>query len=94
MKEALLRRAGGVKPEAVVDVPDFWGRDSGACLESGVLQMTTALIERAVRQAERDLGTPAAVVLTGGDADAVAPWLSVHHSTVPDLVLQGLARYG
>ena len=94
MKESLLLRVGGVKPESVVDMPDFWGRDSGACLESGVLQMAAALIERAVRQAEQDLGVPPSLMLTGGDANAVSPWLSVRHATVPDLVLQGLARCG
>lgn len=94
MKDSLLRRAGDVRPEAVVEVPDFWGRDSGACLESGVLQMAAALINRAARKAEQDLGASPTLVLTGGDANAVAPWLSVHHIMVPDLVLQGLARCG
>ncbi|MGY6213528.1 type III pantothenate kinase [Methylolobus aquaticus] len=94
MKDSVLQRAEGVRPEADVERSAFWGRDSGACLESGVSQMTTALIERAVRQAEQDLGAPPTLVLTGGDANAVSSWLSVRHATVPDLVLQGLARCG
>ncbi|RYU61933.1 type III pantothenate kinase [Methylolobus aquaticus] len=93
MKDSVLQRAEGVRPEAAVERSAFWGRDSGACLKSGVVQMTIALVERAVRQAHEDLLAEPTVVLTGGDAATIAPRLSIRHEQAPDLVLEGLARY-
>lgn len=94
MKDSLLAKTGGIWPEAVEDPSGFWGQDTGTCLDSGVSQMTAALIERAVARATVDLGEKPVLALTGGDATRVSPLLSIRHEPMPDLVLQGLARCG
>lgn len=74
------------------DHSDVWAQDTGPAIAGASLQAPVALAERLMRQLEQRTGNPARLVLTGGDAERLAPFLPAaeHH---PDLVLQGLARF-
>lgn len=58
---------------------------------SGPLALLAAIGDRAVRDLQERAGTEPRVVLTGGDATAIAPLLGVRPSVAPDLVMTGLA---
>lgn len=65
-------------------------RDTQAGIRSGTLYAVVATIERVIADiaSDRKLRTR---VITGGDAEHIAPRLAGHYRHEPDLVLQGLA---
>lgn len=69
-----------------------WGRDTAAAVGHGSLLAMVALISAAQQRLSAGEGVSAALVLTGGDAGVLQPWLpEAHHQ--PQLLLQGLMRY-
>jgi type III pantothenate kinase len=58
---------------------------------SGPLALLAALGDRAIRHLAERAGTEPRVVITGGDATAIAPLLTVKPALLPDLVMTGLA---
>lgn len=81
---AQLPAQGGTYVEFARDTPD--------ALASGCDGAALGLIERSLAQAAERLGTRPALLLHGGGAEALRPWLpdAVH---APALVLEGLARW-
>jgi type III pantothenate kinase len=69
-----------------------FARSTEDAIESGATLAATALIERSLHELERIAGTPAALLLTGGGAAPLRPWLTAHEA-VDDLVLYGLAAW-
>jgi type III pantothenate kinase len=84
MLDALLSGTSGVRLSA----GPVASLAAGTCTSDAVLQgctaMTVALIERARGGSELPL------VLTGGDAELLAPWLAAPSLLRPELVLDGL----
>ena len=70
-----------------------WAADTGDDVASGVIAAAAGLLERTHRQATERLGRAPTVLLTGGGADDVRPWLPFAAEPVPELVLDGLSRY-
>lgn len=66
------------------------GRTTSEAVEGGALLMLAGFIETQVKMARQCLGNDFAVVVTGGDASVVAPWLK-SAIVIPDLVFEGLA---
>ncbi|OBU87324.1 type III pantothenate kinase [Chromobacterium subtsugae] len=82
---ANLDRAAG----AVVDFP----QGTQDALASGVMAALVGAIEGQRRKlAERTGRQPATVILTGGDAGRIAPWLAAPLEIVDNLVLMGLLK--
>ena len=69
-----------------------FARNTEDAIESGATLAATALIERSLHELEREAGTRAALLLTGGGAAPLRPWLTAHDA-VDDLVLHGLAAW-
>jgi pantothenate kinase type III len=67
-----------------------WGRDTQAGLWLGPRIAIAALAERALAQLEQEAGHEARLILTGGDAGEIAPFLTCAPALRPDLVLAGL----
>ena len=84
MRHALVSGTSGVRPAAETLPSLAPGRSTTEAVLHGCMAMAVALIERA----RRDVATP--VVLSGGDAGALAPWLAGPVLQRPDLVLDGL----
>ena len=81
---AQLPAQGGAYVEFARDTPD--------ALASGCDGAALGLIERSLSQSAERLGTRPTLLLHGGGAEALRPWLpdAVH---APALVLEGLARW-
>jgi type III pantothenate kinase len=77
------------------EAPAAWGRSTLPALAAGAFWGTVgAACELRNRQAE-GLEPPPWIILTGGDAERLAPWIEGDRARiVPDLVLMGLARGG
>lgn len=84
MLEALLSRTSGVRfapgPAASLEP----GRSTAEAVLQGCSAMAVALIERARPRPEQP------VLLTGGDAERLAPWIAAPIQLRPELVLDGL----
>jgi type III pantothenate kinase len=91
MRQALAERFA-VLAETSGDVHD-WATDTDDAVASGVVAMAAGLLERCCRQAGERLGHTPTVLLTGGGAEAVAAALPFAVALVPELVLDGLARF-
>jgi len=61
-------------------------------IEQGCLEALASLVASASRRLETRAGQTPRLVVTGGGAQVLAPWLSQPTEFIPDLVLQGLAR--
>lgn len=90
MHQALHARAPAL-PVGRGVVEDF-ARTTEDGIESGCILAGVSLIERTQSALARHLGTPIRLVLSGGAASPLRPWLPAHEFR-PDLVLEGLALW-
>jgi len=56
-----------------------------------VLFAVTGFVERAIAEIRAQQGDELAILLTGGDVEALQPWLRERVTLAPHLVLEGLA---
>ena len=91
----------GFDPGTSLPPAEPWGRDTATAVAAGGVQALGALTDRLYdRLAERcgqgsDFGADGAaprLLLTGGDAERLAPAIGRPFRILPDLVLRGLAR--
>lgn len=86
MRESLARKTAGLPLAAgrLRDLP----RNTDDAIVSGCLNATLGAIERMFRR----LPEGAVCLLSGGAAATIAPLLTIPYRSVPNLVLEGLAR--
>ena len=88
MRDALFARAPQL--DGARGQVEWFAKSTEDCIESGCVLGGIALIERSRTMLAERLGQPARLVVSGGGADALRPWLPPHEFR-PDLVLEGLA---
>jgi len=94
---AMMARAlaGGTAllPEITVsETASAIGKSTAEAIAAGILHGATGAVANLIVAAGGIVGENAAVLLTGGDAERIAPLLPPHcQEVVPDLVLEGLA---
>jgi len=95
MVESLLRETGGIRRRAGGHGPrsakSLFARSTREALEAGALHAVAAAIDRARLEARAITGAAPLLLLTGGAASEVHPYVGAAHSVIPDLVLRGLA---
>jgi type III pantothenate kinase len=68
-----------------------WGRDTASGMMAGGMLSLVGAIEYAMDYAQRELGAYPRLILTGGDAPRIYPYLSHDYEYHEYLVLEGLA---
>lgn len=95
MVDSLLRGTRGIRRRAAgarrAPPPTPFARSTREALEAGARHAVAALVDRACVAARERTGRRPLLLLTGGAAAEVAPWIRAPHSVTPDLVLRGLA---
>lgn len=95
MVHTLLKNTDGIRRRAQGGVGggnSLFGRSTRAAIMQGSRYAAAALIDRAVGEARALVGgRKPLVMLTGGGAPSVRPLVRSTCSSIPDLVLQGLA---
>jgi type III pantothenate kinase len=71
----------------------LWGDDTGPAIAAASLQAPAALGERLLRGLHEQSGQRPRLLLTGGDAERLAPHFHSSYQHQADLVLIGLARF-
>jgi type III pantothenate kinase len=95
MAAAALQRETGIGKTLELDsVPsgiELLGRSTDEAVAHGAMLGVAAALDQAVATVAATLDAPLAVVLTGGGADALRPWLRIAVSYRPHFILEGLA---
>jgi type III pantothenate kinase len=66
------------------------GKDTIRCMISGIIYGTAGAVEKIIEETEREEGCNFEVVITGGHAYTIAPFLRRKFILYPDLALKGL----
>lgn len=90
MKRALYLDASGIPDVATVADLTGLGRDTADGVEQGVILACAGLVEKTVRQLNRAHDAAITLVLTGGDAARIAPYIALDHRLDENMVLRGL----
>ncbi len=78
-------------PEAELTTPgSALGRDTRSCLQAGAVYGIAGAVDRLAEELAKEVEGDPRLVLTGGDAPFVSPFLRTEHRVEPDLVLRGL----
>lgn len=85
---AALRASTQLRPADAPAHSHWLASDTDAAIATGTLRSATALLDNAVREL-----APDRLLLTGGEAALLAEHLAHDWQIVPQLVLEGLARY-
>ncbi len=96
MVESLLAGTHGIRRRARGDAANgaaLFASNTASAITAGARFAAAALIERAVDEAARALGSRPVLLLTGGGAADIARQVRVPKRVVPDLVLRGLAVF-
>ena len=79
-------------PEVKLEAPpSALGRDTRECIRAGVVFGAAGAVDRVVEELIAAADPAPRVLLTGGDATFLSPYLKSSHDSAPDLVLHGLA---
>jgi len=97
--DALAEKAAALpRVDARVEAPveagesaDSVGDNTAACLLSGAVQGTAALVEGLAQRMRETVGAEAPLAITGGNAALVSSYLKVEHEVAPTLTLEGAA---
>jgi type III pantothenate kinase len=92
MVKSLLRNTNGIQRRTRGGKASggFFARHTRAAVEQGSLYTAAAIIDRAHVEASRTLAQPPRVLLAGGAADRIRPFLTCEPENAPDIVLRGL----
>ncbi|MDE1886568.1 MAG: type III pantothenate kinase [Gammaproteobacteria bacterium] len=90
MRRALSAAAPAL-PSDAAGQPALFARDTRAAVSSGVLYAAVGFIERVAAEVRAREGREIKMLLTGGDAETLQPWLPERFTLAPHLVLEGLA---
>jgi len=88
--QGIRRRASGSRP-AGKRARSLFAADTASALDAGAAFAAAAFIDRACAEARAALGVRPVLLLTGGAAQALQPYIKSAFRRVPDLVLRGLA---
>ncbi len=89
-REAAARRSGRGHSRSL-RAPDLFARSTKSAIGQGALYAVAALVDRAVAEARRLLGTVPLVLLSGGGVEQLEPLIRSRHIKANDLVLRGIA---
>ncbi len=84
-KTAQLPALEAVRPEVLI------GENTVQCMLSGAMNGTAAMIDGLAGRVEKELGRPVSLLITGGKAPLILPYLTHPCTYEPQLMLKGLA---
>lgn len=96
MLESLTRGTSDLEPAMTrpqIDADGIFAVDSLPAMRHGTALAIAALVDRAVAEFERSVDGRTDVLVTGGDADFLAPLIEHECQVIPDLTLRGLALF-
>jgi type III pantothenate kinase len=94
MRDSLYARTQNVQAAAEAEpaaARGIYGINTAGAVEHGIALAVATLAERVAEELERAATVPPRILLTGGDAQRLKPYLRRAAELVPDLVLAGLA---
>lgn len=95
MVASLLRNTSDIAPRARAGevTTDLFADNTLGAIRQGAVHALAALVDRAMERLRQQHCAEPALILTGGAAPVIEPLLGTSATSVPDLVMQGLAHY-
>lgn len=90
MSKALAKGASQISKMPVMPPKSAIGKDTEACVQSGLFYGTAGGLENILGEIEYETGLEIRVVLTGGYGSMLSPFLKREHSLFPNLTIEGL----
>lgn len=91
MRDGLLQKAPHLDSASTPPTHDqFWAQDTLPAVAQAPWQAAAGLVERGLRQLQKEAATTPTVLLAGGDAEVLAGLLDCEVRIEPNLVLLGL----
>ena len=90
MRQCLLQGTAGIELHAETAALTPFARDTSAGVMAGTYYADVGLIEHMLKEVQKHIEGPIKLVLTGGDAEALAPLINMEFQHEPDLVIKGL----
>ena len=87
--DSLGSKASQLFPAELTAPESSIGKNTAACLQSGVVLGTASMIDGMLDRFAEELGESPTVVVTGGGAPIVEPSLKTPHFTDPELLIYG-----
>lgn len=88
--EALNRHTAQIPNTGLMKQAKVIGRNTEECLLAGAYYGTAAMVNGLIEDVSKTLGENVEVILTGGNAGIVKPYIKIKLTYEPDLLLQGL----
>lgn len=92
MKKSLFQGTADLHVQAIEQQSLAPGITTTEGVERGVLLMAAAFVSQAVVELQKAVSDTCRILMTGGDARLLLPFLPISVERVPDLVLDGLDR--
>jgi type III pantothenate kinase len=89
--QALSTQTSLLQSIEITNPKNVIGKNTAECMLSGAIYGHTAQIEGLTARIAGELGTKAAVIITGGNSEAIIPHCNIALKHEPDLLLEGLA---
>jgi type III pantothenate kinase len=90
MRHSLAARTAKL-PEVSLAAPRLvTGRDTASAITSGIVNGTAGAVDRIIRGLEDEACCKLSVILTGGHASLISPFLKRKHILVPHLIFEGM----
>jgi type III pantothenate kinase len=90
MEESLHKKTAKL-PLTKINIPkEILGKDTVSAINSGVVCGTAGAIEKIIKAIEKEKGFRLKLILTGGYAKTVSPFINKKHTLIPDLIFEGL----
>jgi type III pantothenate kinase len=78
-------------PDVEIERPDeALGSDTSSAIRSGIVLGTAGAVMKIVSSIEEETGLEFCIIITGGRAEIVSPFLERSHLSVPALIFEGL----
>jgi type III pantothenate kinase len=90
MRESLAAKTAKL-PKVSLSAPcSVIGRDTASAITSGIIHGTAGAVDNLVTGIEKEAHKKLRVILTGGHADLISPFLKKEHILLPHLVFEGM----
>ena len=90
MREAVIQETALANSGETALPGEAWGRSTASCIELGVARAVVALIEHSLERLQAAGVCDPTLVVTGGQAGFILPFMQVDYRRHDDLVLEGI----
>ncbi len=90
MRDALSNGTSKLPSIKIHRPKNILGKDTISAINSGIIYGTVGAIKNIIIGIEKEYGFRLKLILTGGNAGFISPFLDIRHNLIPDIIYEGL----